>query len=134
MRTLGRKAASQGPPGRGDAAGSGIGKLLNPHRKREAVDVLRDRYGASERRACRVLCQPRATQRYLPMVCDDELPLTRRIIELRCLHGLYGYFLVATRIPIKRQHSCVVRPDSMPVSTKLFAILIPKNTDLCIGG
>lgn len=44
----------------------------------------------SERRACKVLGQSRATQRYLPIVRDDEKPLTQRIIELACLYGRYG--------------------------------------------
>ena len=35
--------------------------------------------------------QPRASQRYLPIVRDDELPLTQRIIELACMYGRYGY-------------------------------------------
>ncbi len=37
-----------------------------------------------------MLRQPRATQRYLPEVRDDEKPLTRRIIELAALYGRYG--------------------------------------------
>ena len=49
-----------------------------------------DRLCVSERRACRALRQPRATQRYLPQVRDDEEPLTRRIIELACVYGRYG--------------------------------------------
>ena len=53
--------------------------------------MLLDRFGVSERRACKILKQPRASQRYLPMARDDELPLTRRIIELACLYGRYGY-------------------------------------------
>lgn len=44
----------------------------------------------SERRACKVLRQPRMTQRYLPQVRDDEEPLTKRIIELAALYGRYG--------------------------------------------
>ena len=44
--------------------------------------MLKDRFEVSERRACQVLKQPRATQRYLPNVRDDEQPLTRRIIDL----------------------------------------------------
>jgi len=44
----------------------------------------------SERRACRVLRQSRATQRYLSSVCDDETPLTQRIIELASVYGRYG--------------------------------------------
>jgi hypothetical protein len=42
------------------------------------------------RRACRVLGQSRATQRYLPEIRDDEEPLMRRIIELAALYGRYG--------------------------------------------
>ncbi len=46
---------------------------------------------SGERRACKLLGQPRATQRYLPAVRDDEAPLTRRIIELASMFGRYGY-------------------------------------------
>ncbi len=45
----------------------------------------------SERRACRVLNQPRATQRYEPKVSNDEAALTKRIIEVACEYGRYGY-------------------------------------------
>lgn len=38
--------------------------------------------------------QPRATQRYLPEVRDDEMPLTRRIIELASMFGRYGYRMI----------------------------------------
>jgi len=37
-----------------------------------------------------VLRQSRATQRYLPLVRNDEAPLTQRIIELAALYGRYG--------------------------------------------
>lgn len=63
---------------------------MSPRRKREAVAVIRDRYGASERRACKLLGQSRATQ-YLLQVRDDEVPLTKRIIELASMFGRYGY-------------------------------------------
>jgi putative transposase len=53
--------------------------------------VLRGRYRVSERRACRALRQPRATQRYAPIERDDERSLTRRIIELAAAYGRYGY-------------------------------------------
>jgi hypothetical protein len=52
--------------------------------------MLQDRFDVSERRACMVLRQPRATQRYLPQVRDDEEPLTQRTIELACMYGRYG--------------------------------------------
>ena len=69
-------------------------KLLSPRWKREAVEVIRGRFGASERRACKLLRQSRATQRYLPIVRDDETPLTQRIIELASMFGRYGYRMI----------------------------------------
>ena len=56
--------------------------------------MLRDRFGASERRACKLLRQPRATQRYLPIERDDEKPLVRRIIDLASMYGRYGYRMI----------------------------------------
>ena len=53
--------------------------------------MLRDRFKVSQRRACKMLRQPRATQRYLPNIQADEKPLTRRIIELASMFGRYGY-------------------------------------------
>ena len=47
--------------------------------------------GASERRACQVLGQPRTTQRRQLVVRDDEGPLTRAIIDLATEYGRYGY-------------------------------------------
>lgn len=49
-----------------------------------------EQLSVSERRACRVLRQSRATQRYLPEVRDDEEPLTGRIIEIAAVYGRYG--------------------------------------------
>jgi transposase InsO family protein len=54
------------------------------------VDHVIKHLRVSQRRACRVLGQSRMTQRYLPLVRDDEAPLTRRIIELAGLYGRYG--------------------------------------------
>ena len=44
----------------------------------------------SERRACRVLGQARAVQRYTPEVRADEAPLTGRLVELAAVYGRYG--------------------------------------------
>jgi len=52
---------------------------------------LRDRFGVSERRACRALRLSRSTYRYSPIERDDEKPLIRRIIELAAAFGRYGY-------------------------------------------
>jgi transposase InsO family protein len=47
--------------------------------------------GVSERFACRVLGQPRATQRKVPKTADDEAALTSDIIALAREFGRYGY-------------------------------------------
>ena len=45
----------------------------------------------SERRACKVIGQPRSTQRHQARVRDDEDRLRAAIIELACNYGRYGY-------------------------------------------
>ncbi len=45
----------------------------------------------SERRACRVLAQPRSTQRRRAQVSADEPALIARIIALARRFGRYGY-------------------------------------------
>ena len=52
---------------------------------------IRQLLPVSERRVCRVLGQPRSTQRYRPRPPDDEDRLTERIVELASRYGRYGY-------------------------------------------
>ncbi len=47
--------------------------------------------GLAERRVCRVLGQPRSTQRYQRESPNDEAPLTAAIIKLASQYGRYGY-------------------------------------------
>ena len=47
--------------------------------------------GVSERRACRVIGQPRSTQRRVPVTPDGEARLTADIVELATTYGRYGY-------------------------------------------
>ena len=59
---------------------------------------VRDSLGhgrVSQRRACRVLGQVRSTQRRQAHVPDDEPKLVRRMAELACEYGRYGYRRVA---------------------------------------
>jgi putative transposase len=61
------------------------------------VEHVRDALGrdqVSERRACRVLGQPRSTQRRVRLVPDDEPRLVKRMIELATQYGRYGYRMV----------------------------------------
>ena len=48
-------------------------------------------HGVSERRACRILSQCRATQRYEPRQEDDEEHLRHCVINLASKYGRYGY-------------------------------------------
>ena len=55
--------------------GGRLGKLLSPAKRRQAVEYVRDALGrdcVTERRACRVLEQPRSTQRRCRHVPSDE--------------------------------------------------------------
>jgi len=55
------------------------------------VEHARRKYGVSERQACRILKQWRGTQRYVPMVRNDEEALTGEIMALASAYGRYGY-------------------------------------------
>jgi putative transposase len=55
------------------------------------VDAAQDQYHLSERTACRIVGQPRGTQRYVPTLKPDEYELTRSIIYLASEYGRYGY-------------------------------------------
>ena len=55
----------------------------------------------SERHACRVLDQPRTTQRYQWIVADDEELLRAAIVRLAGEYGRYGYRRVTALLRAK---------------------------------
>jgi len=55
------------------------------------VQHVREKLKLSERRVCRVIGQPRSTQRYVRNIPEDEKPLTRSILWLAGQYGRYGY-------------------------------------------
>ena len=55
------------------------------------MEHVREVFGVSERRACKVLSQPRSSQRYEPVESDYEKALTEQIVELAAQYGRYGY-------------------------------------------
>ena len=65
----------------------GLGELLSPPRRRQAVALVRYRLGVSERRACRVQGQARSTPRHRARRPDDEPRLVARIIALATQSG-----------------------------------------------
>jgi len=79
-------------------------------RRRRAVQHVCEKLGASERRACRVLGQPRSTQRYRASPPSDEPKLVSRMIDLARVYGRYGYRRITAllrreglRVPKKQQ-------------------------------
>jgi putative transposase len=60
--------------------------------RRQVVRHLEEKYGVSQRRACRVLGQPRSTQRQKPRALEEEeRRLVARLLELVRRHPRYGY-------------------------------------------
>ena len=55
------------------------------------MDEVREKPGVPERRACRVLGQPRSTQRRMPYVPDDEPRLVAAMTELATQYDRYDY-------------------------------------------
>jgi len=55
------------------------------------VEQVQQVLGVSERRACRVIGQPRGTQRYARRQAEDEEQLRERVVYLASRFGRYGY-------------------------------------------
>lgn len=66
-------------------------KVISPDGRRQAVEQVQAMMDVSERHVCRVLGQPRATQRYKKRITEDEEILTGRMVELASEYGRYGY-------------------------------------------
>jgi putative transposase len=74
--------------------------VVTPDQQRAAADYLAERYGISQRRACRVMGRSRSNLRYSRAHRADEPALTREIRRLARRHPRYGY---------RRIHAMLVR-------------------------
>src|SRR5229473_1044084 len=66
-------------------------KLVSPAGKRRAVEHLRGEWCYTERNACRLVKQPRATQRYEARIDYEERRIRKRLHELAKKHPGSGY-------------------------------------------
>jgi putative transposase len=64
---------------------------LSPARRRATVERVRRELKVSERRACRVIAQPRSSQRYVGRKADRDRGLVERMVELSRENPRYGY-------------------------------------------
>ena len=71
---------------------------MSPERKREAVLHLQESFCASERRACQVTKQPRATQRYRGVRRDKDAPLVAALHRISKQRPRAGYRVVAAHL------------------------------------
>ena len=82
--------------------------MISPDRRREAVKQVMEELQVSERRACRVIGQPRATQRYPKKMDEDKERLREQIVSLATRYGRYGY----------RRITAMLRNDGWSVNHK----------------
>jgi putative transposase len=68
------------------------------------VDEILEQLVVSERRVCRVLEQPRSTQRQEPKVNEVGELIRKRIIELACQYGRYGYRQITGLLNLEGWH------------------------------
>lgn len=68
---------------------------------------LQEEFAVSERRACQVLDQPRASQRYESQPPSDEAALIKRMLVLARAHPRYGYRFITAKL---RQEGWQVNP------------------------
>ena len=71
---------------------------MSPERKRQAVLHLQECCCASERRACRVVNQPRATQRYCGCRRDKDAPLVAALRRVSARRPRAGYRTAAAHL------------------------------------
>jgi len=71
---------------------------VSPERKREAVLHLQESFAASERRACRVIKQPRATQRYRGRRQEKDAPLVAALRRVSRARPRAGYRMAVAHL------------------------------------
>jgi len=85
---------------------------------------VRRKLKVSERRACRILRQPRSTHRHRPRVADDEEALRARIVAIASEYGRYGYRRVTAML---RQEGWRVNHKRVERIWKLEGLKVPQK-------
>jgi putative transposase len=88
------------------------------------VSILQSRFKVSERVACRVAGQSRSTQRYQPLLRNDEDALTQAIITLAGQYGRYGYRRITALL---REQGWSVGKDRVERIWRREGLKVPKK-------
>ncbi len=91
---------------------------------------VREKYGLSERHACRIVSQPRGTQRYVPTIRADEDALTRAIVPLASAYGRSGDRRITALLQMA---GWLVGRDRVSASGAVKGSRVPRNTSLEAG-
>ena len=65
--------------------------MVSPSQRRRAADMIQDRLGLSQRRACQIVGQHRSTQRHRPAEPDPDRDLRRQLRDFARHHPRWGY-------------------------------------------
>jgi putative transposase len=82
--------------------------VVGPERKREAVQHVKQALEVSERRACKILSQPRSTQRYRGRKREKDAELIQELHKLSAEHPRAGY----------RRVTALLRRAGMEINSK----------------
>lgn len=86
------------------------------------MNELQSKFTVSQRRACRVVDQPRQSQRYQTKVRDDEPALVKDILELVGQFPRYGYRLICGKL---RQLGWTINPKRVYRIWKQEGLKVP---------
>jgi len=71
---------------------------MSPAKRKFAVKNVVNRFGISERRACKIIGQSRSTQRYMEKRLPDEDEITGKTVESASQYGRYGYRMITAML------------------------------------
>jgi putative transposase len=98
--------------------------MVGPRRKREAVGHLQCELEMSQRRACKVVGQPRATQRHTPKPDAEEERLRERLNEFSAQRPRAGYRTACGQL---RQEGLRVNPKRVQRLWREEGLKVPRR-------
>ena len=104
--------------------GSLLGNLLSSKYRRRYLHLLRQHFPVLERRARRVLRNPRSTVRHLHKIRDDEEALTQEIVQMASRYWRYGNTRITSLL---RTAGWPVNPKRLEPIWRQEGLKVPKK-------